>query len=249
MNTALQNHTHFINRIYREKRKRSLTVIEVIRLTPHMQRITFHSPDLCDFESAAHDDHIKILLPVLGEPGAFCRREYTPRSFDVQSQTLTIDFALHQTGPANDWARHARIGDRLDIVGPGKSIIVTDDFDWYLLIGDETALPAIGRRVEQLRHDVHVTTIITVAENADRQTFNTVANWTPVWIQRDQSTSDERLLLDAAHAYEFPSGDGYIWIAAERQVTTLLRTYMTEERGHSSEWLKASAYWTRHSHL
>jgi NADPH-dependent ferric siderophore reductase len=37
---------------------------------------------------------------------------------------------------------------------------VPDDFDWYLLIGDETALPAIGRRVEELRADVSVTTFV-----------------------------------------------------------------------------------------
>ena len=250
MNTVNQSQPHFINRVYREKRKRSLTVTEVMRLTPHMQRITFQSPDLCDFESAAHDDHVKILLPVPGDPDTFCRREYTPRSFDVQSQTLVIDFALHKSGPANAWARNARIGDMLVIVGPGKSIIVTDDFDWYLLIGDETALPAIGRRVEQLRRGVHVTTIIAIPEKAGRQTFNTVANWAPIWIERGQdATSDERLLLDAARAYEFPAGDGYIWIAAERQAATTLRAYMTEERGHSSDWLKASAYWTRQSSL
>ncbi len=36
----------------------------------------------------------------------------------------------------------------LDIGGPRGLAVVPDDFDWYWLIGDETALPAIGRFIE-----------------------------------------------------------------------------------------------------
>ena len=35
--------------------------------------------------------------------------------------------------------------------------IEPDDFDFYLLVGDETALPAIARRLEELRASVPVT--------------------------------------------------------------------------------------------
>ena len=75
-------------------------------------------------------------------------RDFTPRRFDSKTATLVIDFALHDAGPATRWALGARAGDRLEIGGPKSSKVVPDDFDGYLLVGDESALPAIGRRVE-----------------------------------------------------------------------------------------------------
>jgi NADPH-dependent ferric siderophore reductase len=240
------NTKHHIERLHWEKRRRTLRVIDVTRLTPNMQRITFQSDDLHDFASLAHDDHVKILLPVAGEADSFVTREYTPRYFDTQARTLVLDFALHQHGPANAWAMQAKPGDTLIVSGPGKSMVVADDFDWYLLIGDATALPAITRRVEQLRAGVHVASIVMLADAADKQACVTAANWQAQWLIRDRNTgNDEQALLAAAAAYTFPPGDGYIWIAAERQAARALRTYLVEQRGQPEAWIKSSSYWTR----
>jgi NADPH-dependent ferric siderophore reductase len=64
-----------------------------------------------------------------------------------RGRTLTIDFAIHLAGP-HQWAAAAKVGDRLDIGGPRGSAVVPDDFDWYLLIGDEARCPpsAAGSR-------------------------------------------------------------------------------------------------------
>ncbi|MFZ6779882.1 siderophore-interacting protein [Undibacterium sp. Ji83W] len=246
MITKTEKPTHHIERLHWEKRSRTLRVTSVTRLTPNMQRITFQSDDLHDFASLAHDDHVKIMLPVAGEADSFVTREYTPRYFDTQARTLVLDFALHQHGPANDWARRAKTGDTLIVNGPGKSMVVADDFDWYLLIGDATALPAITRRVEQLRAGVHVTSIIMLADAADKQASVTAANWQTQWlICEHDSVSDEQALLVTAAAYQFPPGDGYIWIAAERQAARALRAYMVEQRGQPEAWIKSSSYWTR----
>lgn len=157
-----------------------------------------------------------------------------------------LDFALHQHGPANAWATQAKAGDTLIVSGPGKSMVVADDFDWYLLIGDATALPAITRGLEQLRAGVHVTSIIMLADAADQQTCVTAASWQAQWLIRDRNTgNDEQALLAAAAAYQLPSGDGYIWIAAEKQAARALRTYMVERRGQPEAWIKSSSYWTR----
>ena len=70
-------------------------------------------------------------------------RDYTPRRHDAEAGTLEIDFALHEAGPATQWAEQAKVGDLLGVGGPRGSFIVPTDFDWHLLIGDDTALPAI----------------------------------------------------------------------------------------------------------
>lgn len=56
---------HAIRRLRHDTRRRSITVSGVSAITPRMLRITFTSPDLADFSSAAHDDHIKLFVPAL----------------------------------------------------------------------------------------------------------------------------------------------------------------------------------------
>ena len=247
--TSLSNPPHSVIRLRREARRRLLSVTELRRVTPRMQRIAFQSPDLSDFESASPDDHIKLFVPTAKPYGAdveICMRDYTPRKFDRVTGTLVIDFALHEAGPATAWALQARCGDTLEIAGPRKSCVVADDFDWYLLIGDETALPAIGRRVEELRPGVRVTTVVAIETLAERQTFATSAVWTPLWIAREgQSAGDDQLLRHALADHEAPRGDGYIWIAAEATVARSLRSLVSDIWGHPREWTKISGYWVR----
>jgi len=237
---------HQVTRIRRDIRRRVVEVISAERLTPRMQRVRFASADLHDFESASPDDHIKLFLPIAGQPDTYCMRDYTPRAFDPKDGTLTIDFALHDAGPATAWALAARVGERLAIGGPRGSTIVMDDFDWYLLIGDETALPAIGRRIEALRPGVAVTSIIVIESPAEQQEFTTRAAWTPIWVSRHNvAGEDTELLVRALAEHINPPGDGYIWIAAEANVARALKTYAADSLLHPKAWLKASGYWMR----
>lgn len=239
---------HEITRVRRETRRRKLTVASVEPLTPRMLRVRFASPDLRDFSSGAPDDHIKLFFPEPGAPeGAKPpARDFTPRAFDPAAGTLTVDFALHADGPSMRWARAAKAGTTLEIGGPRGSAIVPDDFDWYLLIGDETALPAIGRRVEELRAGVPVTTVVVIDNAGEAQTFGARAAWTARWATRAGQAGDDATLLRAALTdVAFPPGDGFVFIAAEASVARALRQYVVGERGCNPAWVKAAGYWKR----
>jgi NADPH-dependent ferric siderophore reductase len=222
-----------------ELKRRSLTVSAVERLTPQMLRLHFTSPELHDFNSPSYDDHIKLFFP--GNSDKPEMRDYTPRRFDAKGQTLAIDFALHEAGPATQWAEAAKVGDTLQIGGPRGSTVVPDDFDWYLLIGDETALPAIGRRVEELRAGVPVATFVV----GEAQHFQTRAAWMPHWITRETGIDEVAALRSALSGFELPPGDGFVWIAAEAAVARSLRSYIMDDRGHPRAWTKAAGYWKR----
>jgi NADPH-dependent ferric siderophore reductase len=228
---------HRLARVRHETRRRTLTVSSIDRLTPRMLRLGFTSGDLQDFVSASPDDHIKLFFPS-------GMRDFTPRRVDTERGHLAIDFALHEAGPATQWAASARLGDTLEIGGPRGSTVVPDDFDWYLLVGDETALPAIGRRVEELRAGVPVATFV-VAGKGEAQSFETEARWTPHWIERHPGSDDAALLEAALATFEPPPGDGFVWIAAEGSVARAVRAYMIDQRGHPREWCKAAGYWKR----
>jgi NADPH-dependent ferric siderophore reductase len=233
---------HQVTRVRHETRRRTLTIATIETFGTHMRRIGFTAPELHDFVSAAFDDHIKLFFP--DGAGGMVMRDFTPRRFDNAANTLTIDFALHEAGPATQWAAAAKVGDTLDIGGPRGSAVVPDDFDWYMLIGDESALPAIGRRVEELRAGVPVTTLAVVDGADDEQTFATAAAWTGHWVHRN-GASDADLLLEALKGLTLPEGEGFVWIAAETSVAKALRAHVLETLGHRREWTKAAGYWTK----
>jgi NADPH-dependent ferric siderophore reductase len=255
---------HAIVRVRHEPRRRLLTVQTVERLTPNMVRVTLGG-DLAGFVSSAYDDHMKVFFPMPGQsaptvpeqgpngpvhaegaersPG----RDYTPRRYDVGRNELIIDFALHDAGPATDWAATAKPGQQLGIGGPRGSFVVPDDFDWYLFIGDETALPAIGRRLEELRAGARAIVVAAVAGPEEEQTFESGANVETNWVRRPLSRAEDPApLLDAVHALTLPkNGDGYAWAAGESQTAKLLRRHLIDECGLDKAWVKAAGYWKR----
>ena len=145
-------------RVRHELHRRLLTVRQVQRLSPHMLRITLGGDDLQGFTSLGFDDHVKLIFadPATGQTALSTdgprppMRDYTPRHFDAVAQTLEIDFALHDAGPATQWAEQATPGQQIGVGGPRGSLVIPLAFDGYLLVGDDTALPAIARRLAEL---------------------------------------------------------------------------------------------------
>jgi len=235
---------HQITRHRLEPKRRSLTVREKARITPGMIRILFEGSDLEDFVSLSPDDHVKLFIPT--DTGEIERRDYTPRRFDRSNRTLAIDFAVHGAGPATRWAVEAALGDRLEIGGPRGSAVVSPSFDWWLLIGDETALPAIGRRIEEMPNDAPVTSVICVTGREEEQNFATMARHEAIWVHRpDDRASDPAPLLSALLRMQLPKGDGFIWIAAEARVARAVRDEFAKPAGHPPAWTKAAGYWLK----
>ncbi|MCP3101958.1 siderophore-interacting protein [Myxococcus sp. K15C18031901] len=230
---------HEFQRMRHELRRRTLTVTQVQPLSPRMTRVEFAGEDLKGFVSPAFDDHIKLFF---GD----AMRDFTPRRFDASRGTLTIDFALHADGPAMRWVRSAKPGTQLEIGGPRGSIVVPDDFDWYLLVCDETGLPALGRKLEELRAGVPVTGLVSVASAAEEQALQTRAQWNPRWLPREVLGEDVAATLrQALGDFVRPKGEGFVWIAAESSVARAVRDEVVGKYKHPAEWVKAASYWKR----
>lgn len=232
-----------IQRVRHELRQRDLEVKAITRLTPHMIRITLIGAELAGFSSPSSDDHIKIFIH--DEHGSVVRRDYTPRRYDLEASELLLDFVDHLGGPAAAWARTARPGDRLKIGGPKGSQIITGQIDHWLLIGDETALPSIGRRVEELSSQDSVTTVIAVSGQEDEQSFYTKARHLAHWVYRPMDQGDRPYgLLARLNEVEIPENT-FIWVGAEASVAKTLRKYFVQERNVPEQWIKASGYWIK----
>ncbi|SEL85940.1 NADPH-dependent ferric siderophore reductase, contains FAD-binding and SIP domains [Variovorax sp. YR750] len=248
-------------RVRHDLRFRRLSVKTVQRVTPHLIRVTLTGDDLAGFTSLGFDDHAKIFfpdaagkltLPTAGPDGPVwpdgrpTMRDYTPRRYDAAAGTLEIDFALHEAGPATQWAEQAKPGDILGVGGPRGSFIVPTEFDWHLLIGDDTALPAISRRLAELPAGTRVVVLAEVDSEADELPFDTKAELTLKWVHRRGAEPGlSPVLLDALKSMQLPAGDFHAWVGCESAIAKALRTHLVGERGANPKWTRASGYWRR----
>ena len=246
-------------RVRHETRMRLLTAVSVTDITPKMRRIRL-TGDLTGFASPGHADHIKAfffpagvepkVVPI-GERGAEFApgerpemRDYTPRFWSVADGWIDLDFVLHGDGPASSWAAQVAIGQTLLIAGPRGSLVVPAAYDWYLLAGDETALPALGRRIEELPAGAKIIAIIEVDNLAEEQTFETKANLSLTYLYRDgRPAGTTSLILDAIKSAAFPAGDAYAYIAGESSMSKSVKAHLIETRGFNPEYVKAAGYW------
>ncbi|MBB3257580.1 NADPH-dependent ferric siderophore reductase [Paraburkholderia bannensis] len=240
---------------------RLLQVTRVETLSSALVRVTL-TGDLSDFVSASFDDHVKVFFPAPGEdkptlpslgpdgiafPDGVERpaaRDYTPRRFDTVANELDIEFALHEAGPATAWAAQAKPGQYIGVGGPRGSMVIPTGFDWHLLVGDETALPAIQRRLTELPPNTRVAVVVEVANRSARIELPTEADLYATWVYRDELES-EQPLVDALGEVWLPPGEGYVWAAGEATAIRAVRAYLCNDRGVDKKRIRASAYWRR----
>ena len=236
---------------------RTTTVQSVTRITPHMLRITLQGDDLAGFVSLGFDDHVKLIFPdangqlqlATGIEGLSpaqreSMRDYTPHSYDAAAKTLSIDFAVHEAGPATAWALQAAPGQQLGIGGPRGSFIIPTAFDGHLLIGDDASLPAIARRLAELPADTRAIAVIEVDSSADEQALPSAADARIHWVHRNGADAGQASgILAALAQLDAPAGDYYCWVALESAAAKALRTTLVDNYAANPKWTKAAAYW------
>lgn len=242
-----------------------LTVLRTEWRTPHMIRVVFGGDGIADFRDNNDADHyVKLLFPPKGVtyPEPFCldsvqkdlprsqwpiRRTYTVRSFSAGLGELVIDFVYHgDEGIAGPWAAAARPGDVLRLVGPGGKYSPSPDADWHLLVGDESAIPAIGSALERMPAGAVVKVIVQVDNPDEQQKFDTHAEVDITWLYRcEAENGDPRAqLAGAVFDWEFPAGQGHFFVHGEAEVVMKrIRPYLLRDRQVHRDWLSISGYW------
>ncbi|MEU6342558.1 siderophore-interacting protein [Streptomyces sp. NPDC046977] len=236
-------------------------VQHVERLTPHMVRVVLGGGSLQGFPVGDCSDHyIKLLFPAEGvrypEPfdiqairAEFPReqwprtRTYTVRHWDAESCELTVDFVLHgDEGLAGPWAARVRPGEEILFLGPGGAYMPDAAADWHLLVGDESALPAIAASLERLPEGARAHVFVEVAGPEEEQKLPTPGDAAITWVHRGTGRVGEALLR-AVLALEFPPGDLQAFVHGEAGFVKQLRRLLRVEHGVPRERLSISGYW------
>ena len=128
--------------------------------------------------------------------------------------------------------------------GPRGSFVVADDYDRYVLFGDETALPAIGRWLEEMGEELVAEVFIEIASEAERQVLASNADVRIHWLERNGvPAAESRLLEETLRDYELEDGDTFFWIAAESRRARMMRKFIEGQLGVPGDSIRATGYW------
>lgn len=193
----------------------TVQVQSVAELSPTFKRFTFAGPDLADFADCGYDLRLKLVLPA--PTGGYAELVHTPDWYAVWRATpeerrnpvrtytaryvrrerceVDVDVALHgDAGPASRWARTARPGDKIVLMGPnavhpgphgGVEFVPPAPGVPVLLAGDETAVPAIAAILERLPADSVGAALLEVPYAADALAVAAPAGVQVRWLARD----------------------------------------------------------------
>ena len=227
-------------KIRREFRTR---VLSAHRLTPNVVRLVLIGEDLSEFADLGWADHyVKFVLPPEGDlPAAV--RSYTVRSWDSAAGELTIDVVVHGSrGRVGPWAAAAQPGDEMLLRGQGGGYVPDDEYAWHLLVGDESALPAIAVAIESMPPGARARALI-VETPDEEQTFPTAGDVEITWIHRGVGGVYGAGLVRAVREMAFGPGHVQVFLHGEAGMVRELRRHLRKERGVPKTDLSASGYW------
>jgi NADPH-dependent ferric siderophore reductase len=252
------------------RRKRGITRMTVQRtewVTPHLVRVVLGGPGIESFvDNGFTDKYVKLLFlkPDVTYPEPIdldviraewpreqwpITRTYTVRWFDADARELAIDFVTHgDEGVAAPWAAAAVAGDEIVVRGPGGAYAPSPAADWHLLVGDESALPAIGAALEALPTGVPAVVFALVEDEGEALKLAGGTDVDVTWMYRsDFPSADDAnaALVDAVRSAEFAAGAVQAFVHGEAGFVAGLRRHLTTDRAVPKDLLSISGYWRR----
>ena len=231
-----------------------LIVVRNKQLSQNMLRVYFTADNLTEIVGDKFDDRLMIAFQeqqtkVPNPPeiksgrvhwpvDSGVRREYTISK--VEGEMLAIDFFIHAGGVAAKWAVESQPGDELWASGPKSDTNVPADVAFWVMLGDESALPAIERNLCELEPSTRGVVAIEIGSEADQRELNHPIGIKIHWLKRQTQPND--LLADFLRGMELPASAIYVWAAGERSAMKPIRVW-AREKGFDRTNCNISGYW------
>lgn len=249
---------------FKPPQPRPVTVLRTERIAEHLQRVYFTGDELLDFPQGWESAHIKLIfkrphqevltLPTLGPKGPIWPedqslrpdvRVYSVRSYDAKSNTLAVDFALHEHGVATRWARQARPGDEVGLGGPGGYCPKPPAADFYFFAGDLSALSGMGGLLETLPDDACGHALILVCTPEDVFDIKSPKHVQITWLYGSDLPNSEQKVFDELKNLTLPSHGLWVWIAGEQALVIGVRSHLKDRFGMTAKRMYAVPFWKR----
>lgn len=237
------------------------------RISPHFVRVTLGGEALREWRDLGFDQWFRLALPI-AEDTNFDRlsdrfdmrgylkyltlpkatrpviRNYTVREFRAEQGEMDIDFVVHGTeGFAGPWAKSLPVGAPVGLLDQGCGFTPNPDADRVLLVGDESALPAVLGVLRDLPADTVGDAIIEIPDAADRQPSPGPEGVRQHWVVRSESAKPGALALDTLKQVATADGSLSAFVVGEQQLASGGRRHLVGELAVPKTSVKFCGYW------
>ncbi|HWS36515.1 MAG TPA: siderophore-interacting protein [Actinoplanes sp.] len=243
---------------------RTMITLEVRRrdvLSPGFVSVTLGGPGVQDLVVTGNDQAVRLFFPRAGQSGlrmptasseAWAAqvllmpkasrpwvRNLTIRRVRPADGEVDIEFAVHGDSAMSSWVRGVQPGDPAGILDIGTSYLPPAHTRARLLVGDETALPAILSILDTTPPSLPTQVYLEVASKDDIRSDVRLN-----WLSRDDTDLRPGVLaLDAVREATLPDGPFYTWVAGESRLATSVRRHLVNERGVPKRDIAFIGYW------
>lgn len=244
------------------------SVVAVEDVHPHLRKITFGGGDLTTFRPLGADTFLYVLLPPTGRTeltidanfswegwadmpddvrpvGAY----YTLRDWRPDTAELDMLFVLHDpAGPASGWAAQAKAGDPVALWGPREAFTPPPGATRFVLVADETGLPAVAAILDSLDPGARVDVVAECDRADEHQPLPDHPGTTVHWVHRDGRPAGTvpGFVLEQVGRLDLDPTGAYAWGGGESRTMTAVRKLLRRSLGWSREQVSLVAYW-RHA--
>lgn len=225
-----------------------------------MLRLTFEGDGLRELVAPEPASSVRLLVPSPGAPDLVmpewngnefllpdgqrpALRTFTPLRFDAESGRIELEIVRHPGGAVSGWAETAGPGDRAAISGPGRGWELDPGVRTLHLLGDETALPAIGQLIELVDTAVAVTVDIEVESGDAVQPLPDRPDVEAAWHVRAADESPGATLVRAVTSITEVDTGVHIWAAGEAASMQAIRKHCFDALGLSRSQTTIRGYW------
>lgn len=239
---------------------RRATVVGTTDRGPRLTTVTLRGPALVGFSVEAPAASVRLLLPRTDADGRLEIPEWngnefrfadgvrppirtlTPLRTDPSSGSVEVEVVRHGHGALAGWAGTAAEGDQVALAGPGAGYAVPDGADRFLVVGDESALPAIGQVLDALPRPAAVEVVVEVAAPEGRIALPHHPGATVRWCDLPPGAPPGAAMFAAVAALDVPA-DVAVWAAGEAAAVHRLRKLLLDERGVARSRAVIRGYW------
>lgn len=240
---------------------RTVAVRDTAPVGPRLRRVTLAGPALVGFPEPLPGASVRLLLPspgadslvlptwtgnefLLPDGSRPALRTFTPRRVDPAAGTLDVEIVLHGGGVASDWATHAAPGAPCALSGPGRGYTIDPEAAGFVLVGDETALPAIAQLLETIPAGATVHVHVEVAAPEGRIPLPAHPGATVTWHDLADPADPGAAMADAVERLDLGAEDR-VWVAGEAASVQRIRRHLFEARGVPRARATVRGYWKR----
>lgn len=249
----------------------NLALLEVLRreqISPNIIRITLGGEELDRIPARGYDHWFRLFLPRESGVTSFDvpkkanlmgylryrrmptevrphLRNYTVRELRRDAGELDVDFVIHgDVGIASRWAQRTAPGDQVAVLDQGCGFDLPPNATDYLLVTDETGMPAVLGILRDLPRHVAGHAYIELPDAADAQPIVGPESIEVHWLPRTSGQQPGTLALETVKAQWRPGGGELsAYLVGEQALPTGLRRWLVTERGVAKRQIAFVGYW------